>query len=69
MKAEIDILNGATVEVHTGADALAGHRTCQADRVYLGDFGGEYFPDELSPAQARELAAALLRAADEAEGR
>lgn len=36
--------------------------------VYV-DPPGEFAPDEFTPTQARELAAALLRAADEAEGK
>ncbi|WNI28598.1 hypothetical protein [Streptomyces sp. ITFR-6] len=37
------------------------------DQVYVVALTSPTTPEELTPAQARELAAALLRAADEAE--
>ncbi|MBT2508391.1 hypothetical protein J7I98_21360 [Streptomyces sp. ISL-98] len=39
----------------------------EAGQIHVGAHGSEYVPLVATPAQARELAAALLRAADEAE--
>lgn len=62
---------GYTVFTASGFTAMAhwsGLQEWRPGKVYV-DNGGEHAPDEWSPAQARELAAALLRAADEAEGK
>lgn len=64
-------VGGYTVFTAPGDGAMAMHWTglqrWTSGNVYI-DNGGEHAPDEYSPAEARELAAALLRAADEAEG-
>lgn len=52
----------ALVEVATGPAEKA-----EAGQIHIGALGREYVPLVATPAQARELAAALLRAADAAE--
>ncbi|MGX1882961.1 hypothetical protein [Streptomyces sp. NPDC055287] len=52
----------ALVEVAPGPAGNA-----EAGQIHIGARGGEYVPLVATPAQARELAAALLRAADEAQ--
>lgn len=54
--------SAALVEVATGPAAQA-----EAGQIHIGARGGEYVPLVATPAQARELAAALVRAADAAE--
>lgn len=68
MKQRIESID-TTVSVNVKEEREPWQRpVMRAGIIYVGDPDDyERAPDELTPAQARELAAALLRAADEAE--
>ncbi|MFE6493357.1 hypothetical protein [Streptomyces sp. NPDC057748] len=67
MKQHIDSI-GTTVSVNDEVRESWQRPLTRPGTVYVDDHSDEHGPAEYTAAEARELAAALIRAADEAEG-